>query len=205
MNQSAFLFFALGGFVVISAMRMHQAFSIRLSWFLSKLTDLCEWVRRFARWPCKSWKKSALCGVVTFTSTECRAVIDVWGFSEGAVGAADIMMVSANHNRGLCKRRNMRHWRRFHLALVTRHLWWNHLGQTTASYRDSPISHRLVNGQSNGNSSLLVRVQDPCLGSHNLRRIEQNQWGCHGPACDNPLPVDKAIFGSECRVSNTLH
>lgn len=64
-----------------------------------------------------------------FTCTKRRAVIDIWGFSEGAVCATDIMMVSANHNRGLDKRRNMRHWKRFHLALDTRHLWWNHLGR----------------------------------------------------------------------------
>lgn len=124
------------------------------------------------------------------TCTECRAVIDIWGFSEGAVGAADIMMVSANHYRGLGERRNMRHWRRFHLALDTRHLWWNHLGQTKASYWDSPISHRLVNGQSNGNSSPLVGVQDPGLGSHNLRRIEQSELDCR-------VTVVKVIFRSK--------
>lgn len=132
-----------------------------------------------------------------FTCTECRAVIDVWGFSEGAVGAADIMMVSANHYRGLGKRCNMRHWRRFHLALDTRHLWWNHLGQTIASYWDSPISHRLVNGQRNGNSSPLVGVQDPGLGSHNLRRIEQSELDCR-------VTVVKVIFRSKM-YSVSLH
>lgn len=43
-------------------------------------------------------------------------------------------------------------------------------GQTVASYRDSAVSHRLVDGQSNGDSSLLVRVQDPGLRTHHLRR-----------------------------------
>lgn len=90
------------------------------------------------------------------TCTEGGSVIDVRGFSEGAVCAADIMMVSANHHWSLGNRRNTTRCRESTEASAPH----RHCG---SSYRNASICDGSVDGQSDGDSSFLVRIEDPGL------------------------------------------
>ena len=141
------------------------------------------------------------------TCTEGRTIVHVRGFSEGAVRAADVMMVSTDNDGSLSNRSNIRRSWRLSENLMPCRL---RLTQRNVSpYWNSPIGNSLVDGQSDADSSFLVRVKDPGLGSHNLKTNMQGTSSFFNltsliAGIKGNLALPTIILGMNCRYHSEL-